>query len=368
MRIALVHPHSWPDVRRGAERYVADLAWYLARADQEVDVITGTLEAPSVTSVDGTTIRRRRHLTLPMLSERFTPTEMFGAVALSALLRRRYDVVHAFTPTCAIAGVMARQRTVYTELGHPTDPRRVQRRRAWHAAVRRSDAVTALSSSAAESIRALSGRKPDVLRPGTRLDAFAPDLAPRTGPLRVLFSGTLDAGYKGLPALMRAFELLLARQPDARLRLSGSGDHTWALRRAGVTPATEAAIDVLGVGGLEELPDRYRSASMTVLPSTNEAFGLVLVESLACGTPVVCVAGAGSEEVIDDPAVGRAVVRRDPALIADAIEEVAVLAADPMTPARCRAHAERFSWDALGPQHLELYEDVAQRSTAWWRR
>ena len=98
LRIALVHPYAWPDVRRGGERYLDDLAWYLSEVGHDVDVITGTEGASSVS--EGRVSSRRRHHVLPGALRRrgVSPVDTFGLIALPSLVRRRYDVVHALTP------------------------------------------------------------------------------------------------------------------------------------------------------------------------------------------------------------------------------------------------------------------------------
>src|SRR6478736_9727993 len=115
LRVALVHPFVWPEVRRGGERYVEDLAVYLAGHGHAVDIVTGSSEGASVEHrPDGVTIRRRRHVLGRRLRRwGITVVETFGLPAWVALARGRYDVVHAMTPTGAIAGVLARKPTVF---------------------------------------------------------------------------------------------------------------------------------------------------------------------------------------------------------------------------------------------------------------
>jgi phosphatidylinositol alpha-mannosyltransferase len=364
LRVALLHPYAWPAVRRGGERYLADLAWYLASRGHRVEVVTGPGADPPAPEV---VLRPARPPRPGALARRgVTEVETFGLAALPRLLRR-HDVVHALVPSAALAARLAGQRTLYTVLGYPTPELVARFPRAQRAllrrAVRMAHVCAALSASAADAVRRTFGRADvAVLSPGVRLDVFAPDLRPRAGPPRVLFPAYAANPHKGLPVLLGAFATLLRRFPDARLELAGPGDASWALVAA--DPAVRAAVAPLGPGTLDDLPARYRAATVTALPSTYEAFGLVLVESLASGTPVVCATTAsGAGEVVSSPAVGRIVPFGDAEALARALEETILLARDPATPARCREHARRFGWEeAVGPAHEALYLALAGRS------
>lgn len=352
MRIAIVHPFTWVDVRRGGERYAHDLASWLAAQGHEVDYVTGG-PARSVTVEGGARIVRLHH----RHGERLTgmgvsKLETFGVTALPWLLRNRYDVVHAFVPSAAIAARLARQRTVFTAIGHPGVGTRARERALLRRAARASQVTTALSHSAAEAVEAVTGRPVRVVNPGVRLEVFTPDLTARTGPPRVLFAAHLGEPRKHLDDLVEAMDKVLGALPDTRLLIGGGGGVAFNY------PArTMAAIDALGTGSLEEIPQRYRDATVTVLPSQDEAFGLVLVESLACGTPVVGAASGGIPEIVTEGAgVGALAPLGDTDALAAAIIETVRRAADPETPVRCVEHAKQWSWDQVGPDHLAAYQ------------
>ncbi|MEN3272599.1 MAG: phosphatidyl-myo-inositol alpha-mannosyltransferase, partial [Actinomycetota bacterium] len=361
-RVALVHPFSWPAVRRGGERYLHDLAWYLTSQGASVDMVVGGRRF-AVESHDGARLVRLRHprrLDVRGLSR----LDTFGAPAMGWLARHRYDVVHALTPTAAIAAVATGQRTVYTALGHPT-PETIGRRRLdpalFRTTVRRSAAPLALSNSAADSIETITGVRPEVVPPGLRTDRFPLRDAPRTGAPTVLFPAYAEDRRKGLDVLLAAFAAVLDHRPDTRLQLGGGGDAQWAFDT--LDPSSRdrvaAATDLLGAGELDDVADYYARATLTVLPSINEAFGLVLVESLASGTPVVGVASGGPTEIVDDKRIGRLAAPRDPASLAAAILEVVTMAADPATPARCAQHSRRWDWaENVGPLHLDVYRNA----------
>jgi phosphatidylinositol alpha-mannosyltransferase len=161
---------------------------------------------------------------------------------------------------------------------------------------------------------------------------------------------------------LAALGRLLDTRPDARLVLGGPGDHRWALEHLG--PARDrilAATDVLGPGQLDEVPARYRAASVTLLPAEGEAFGLVLVESLASGTPAVCTDDGGPAEIVDADDVGRVVPAGDVDAVSRGLDEAIALAAAPGTPDRCAAHARRWDWiTSVGPEHEEIYRSIAR--------
>jgi glycosyltransferase involved in cell wall biosynthesis len=363
-RVALVHPFSWPNVRRGGERYLHDLAWYLTSRGTHVDVVTGG--APGIEqTADGRLVRLRqlRRLAVRGLS----PTDTFGASALPWLIRHRYDVVHALTPTAALAGVASGQRTVYTVLGHPTAESLHQRKhdaRLFRAAVRRVASPLGLSDSAATNVEMLTGVRPRVVPPGVRLAEFPLRDEPRTGPPQVLFPADAGDPRKCLDVLLAAFAIVLDAHPDARLVLGGSGGTANAF--ATLPPATHDRVrvstDDVGGGDLVDVPARYGAATVTVLPSVDEAFGLVLVESLATGTPVVATNAGGPAEIVTNERIGRLAQPRDPQSFADAICAVIELAADPATPQICADHARRWDWQqSIGPLHESVYRSVARQ-------
>ena len=366
MKIALVHAFGWPEVRRGGERLVDDLTTYLRGAGHRVDVVVGTRgESQFSIGRHGRTYRLRIPWVRGLGRFGLSRVETFGVRALLPLLVHRYDVVHAFTPTAAIAARWMRQRTVYTVIGHPTSdtlPRRRMPRSSLSSAISASTEVAALSSSAATSIASAFDRTPIVLPPGILVNGFPANHQARTGPARLLYSGDLGNPDKCVPVLLAAFARLLSRHPNARLALSGPGSPERALDAVGsLREQVEGSIDVLGEGSVSDVPQRYRSAHVTVLPSRNEAFGIVLVESLASGTPVVACAPGGAEDIVTDKQVGRLVPPEDPEALAGAIDQCVDLAADPATPERCRAHAQAWDWSLVGPQYESLYESVGRR-------
>jgi glycosyltransferase involved in cell wall biosynthesis len=102
---------------------------------------------------------------------------------------------------------------------------------------------------------------------------------------------------------------------------------------------------------------------VTALPSRNEAFGLVLVESLACGTPIVASDHASLPELME-PGIGATAKVDDPASLATACRRSFELAATPGIAEACRAAAARHDWDThVAPSIEALYLGSAKDGT-----
>src|SRR5690606_9697230 len=103
------------------------------------------------------------------------------------------------------------------------------------------------------------------------------------------------------------------------------------------------------------LPEIYGAADALVLASSREGWANVLLEAMACGTPVVASRVWGTPEVVTAPEAGVLLPERSPAAIAAAVREVLAAGIDRR---RTRAFAERFSWDDTTAGQLRLFRSV----------
>jgi glycosyltransferase involved in cell wall biosynthesis len=133
------------------------------------------------------------------------------------------------------------------------------------------------------------------------------------------FAGRITDPRKNLPLLLDALVLVRVRHPAIRLRLTGTPDNQ--LRAAVATRGLTGAVEF--VGSLPEalLGDFYRSLDVFVIPSRQEGFGIVGVEALACGVPVISTRCGGPEDFVIDGRTGF-LTDHDPQEIAQRIVEV----------------------------------------------
>ncbi len=111
----------------------------------------------------------------------------------------------------------------------------------------------------------------------------------------------------------------------------------------------------------ERLRTVYSAADALVLASSREGWPNVLLEAMACGTPVVAAAVGGVREIVSEPVAGRVLESPDGAAIAAAL--TGLLEAPPDRSA-VRAHAERFGWDEVARGQLELFRTVLAETAA----
>ena len=341
-RLAILTPTYWPEVRRGAERLAHDLALGLPAT-----VVTTHRGRRSRSHEDGVEVLRlprlpgEGRLTRRMYEDHLTAIPAFA----HELRRGGFDAAIALQATAAVAAARAGVPVVYAYMGIPHRQSLVNRRMRLDLvlrACREAVAVTALSQHAADVFKTHLGVSAQVVHAPVDLERFTPGGARAEVPTIVCAADPAEP-RKRVGLLVDALAHVRRERPAARLLLD-------ARRR----------VDGLDGPGVEwvdmsDLPALYRSAWVSALPSWGEAFGLVLAEALASGTPVVGSDREGIPEVIGgDDRIGRMFRGEDPRNIAAALLGALDLAGDPGTPAACRARAERFSLRAAADAYRAL--------------
>ena len=178
----------------------------------------------------------------------------------------------------------------------------------------------------------------------------AADLAER--PARVLAVGRLSP-EKGMDTLVAAFAR--TTRTDARLTIAGDGPERGRLERLAADLGVAERITFLGQ--VADVRPLYREARLLAVPSRTEAFGMVLVEALAHGLPVVATACSGPVEILDGGQYGRLVPIEDPAALAAGIDQEL---GDPGDPRPRFERARTFSLETGFGEWARLVDTLAQ--------
>jgi D-inositol-3-phosphate glycosyltransferase len=364
--VTFLNPVYWPEVRRGSERVVRELADGLLAAGHRPRLVTSATGRPSTTVEDGLTVQRVWRPPVEQRLRRRLYEEHLAHVPFTyAALRRgpRPDVVDAFYATDAAAAlrykVHAGVPVVFSYMGLPHRVSLANRRKRKElvvAACEGSDAVVALSELAAEHFRTWLGVDPHVIAPPVDVHTFTPaddPVAARDEAPTILCAADHTQPRKRVALLGQALAVVRREHPGARLLLSrsvpGAPPAPWAGDSDGIV--------VLDLDDRAALVAANRRAWVHALPSVGEAFGLVLAEAQACGTPVV---GAQAEVVgeADGTGVLFPATEEDPHVLARALLRAIDLTRDPAVAARCALRAQRFSREACTTAHLALYREV----------
>jgi glycosyltransferase involved in cell wall biosynthesis len=171
------------------------------------------------------------------------------------------------------------------------------------------------------------------------------------------------ASEKGAEYLAQALPLVLEKYPDARVLYVGQyedvlGEEEYGLKIAPILKELGKHWTFLGILGSEDLAAFFSICDVTVLPSINstESFGMVQVESMFCGTPVVASDLPGVRQPISATGMGKVVPPRDPRSIADAIIE---LLEEPKRYIQSREEiAKRYAADVIADEYQALFESL----------
>ncbi|WP_324788645.1 glycosyltransferase family 4 protein [Streptomyces sp. H51] len=384
MRIGIVCPYSW-DVPGGVQFHIRDLAEYFIRLGHEVSVLApaddDTPLPPYVVSAG-----------------RAVPVPYNGSVArlnfgfLSAARVRRwlhdghFDVVHIHEPTSPSLGLLtcwAAQGPIVATF-HTSNPRSRAMLAAYailQAALEKISARIAVSEYARRTLVEHLGGDAVVIPNGVDVDFFAraePRPEWQSDEARgsaeggagggeggtIGFIGRIDEPRKGLPVLMKALPKILAARPRTRLLVAGRGDEEEAVRS--LPAELRSRVEFLGMISDEDKARFLRSVDLYVAPNTGgESFGIILVEAMSAGAPVLASDLDAFAQVLDQGTAGELFPNED----SDALAEAAVrLLADPARRAELRergsVHVRRFDWSTVGADILSVYETVTDGTSA----
>jgi glycosyltransferase involved in cell wall biosynthesis len=348
----------------GVEKYVLELSRQLAALGNDVTVICADEPPAASTSVDGMTTIRLPYIT-KVANTNVTPR------LFRTLMSQRCDLIHTHVPTpwsadiSALASLLKRKPLFVTYHNDLTGQRfggilaQVYNFTLLHFVLWRAKVIIISQPKYLEYsgyLRPYRG-KVAVIPPGV------------TEPLgsaarkenQIFFMSLLDKHheYKGLNVLLSAMARLRENCPEAHLLVGGGGDLIGTYEQYAKELGIIDSVEFLGELTDEALAEAYSSSSVFVLPSLNklEGFGIVALEALSYGTPVVTTSVAGSSEFIVRKSAGLVIPPGDETALTSALAAMLADRAEARAMGRRGAEAvgREFGWDGIAKRIAELY-------------
>ncbi len=358
MKVGIVCPYTW-DTPGGVQAHVRDLAESLLALGHEVSVLT-PVDDPDEADLPPYVVPAGR--TVPVPYNGSVARLAFGPLTLTRtrrwLRKGRFDVLHLHEPTVPSLSMLA----LFAARGPIVAT--------FHTATSRSRALYVMGTALQPGLEKITGRiavspaarrvvvehlgHDAVLIPnGVNVAAFAgaeklPD-AP-TGPT-VVFLGRIDEPRKGLAVLLEALPELTRRLPDVQVLVAGPGE---------LDEPLPPNVRLLGLVSEADKARVYATGDIYCAPNTHgESFGIVLIEAMAAGTPVVASDLEAFRRVLDDGEAGVLFPVGDSAALADALADLLQDAERRrwLSVAGSRV-VQAYDWAHVTKQIVAVYETV----------
>ena len=355
-------------------RVVAPVPWFPLTA-RRFGKYASFARIPAQESRFGIDITHPRYPLIPKIGMNLSPVLMAHAAraTLGRMLDEGYDFdlidAHYFYPDGVAAVMLGRhfnKPVVITARGSDISlipQHRIPRRQIQWAAAHADGIITVCNALKTELVAlGVDADKITPLRNGVDLQRFQPgDRTALRADLGLDGFTLLSAGHlvpvKGHDLIIGAMPFL----PDAKLVIAGAGVEQARLEKLARDCNVTDRVRFLGALSQEHLARVFAAADALVLASSREGWANVLLESMACGTPVVASSVWGTPEVVASPDAGVLMKERSARGVADG---VSALRANYPDRAATRRYAERFSWDDTTAGQLRLFNGILQNKVA----
>jgi len=359
---------------RVESRVMAPVPWFPFRGKRFGDY-GAFARVPRAETRHGIPVLHPRYPLIPRVGMTSAPAFMYVAMIgpVRDVLKSGYDFdlidAHYFYPDGVAAALLGRRfakPVVITARGTDLNliPQYALPRRMIQWAAAQADGLITVCQALKDTLVALGApdAKVSPLRNGVDLETFRPvDRAAARARLGVDGTVALSVGYlierKGHHVIIEA----LADLPGVTLLIAGRGPEEQTLRALAERIGVTDRVRFLGQVAHEQLPEIYGAADLLILASSREGWANVLLEAMACGTPVAATNVWGTPEVVAVPEAGRLIQERTSAGVSEAVR--ALLATLP-DRAATRAYAEGFSWEPTTEGQIALFEKVLSRRSS----
>jgi len=371
MRLALVSQPYYP-LLGGVTEHVWHLGTELQRRGHEVTVITGGVRQPEERGLRVLHVGRQLPMTINGANLHVTVGWKMGRWLQRLEEKERFDLVHIHAPLDPILPLIAAKAMRTKKVGTFHSFR--ERNELWEMfpgifadAMGKLDRAIAVSPSAETLVKKYYPQvKMDIIPNGVDTKRFSPTvdalpLRDRPEQVVILFVGRMDP-RKGAKYLFAALPVLEQQLSDYKVVVVG-GSWMKGYYDAHIPLQLRRRVTFAGYASPEDLPRYYRGADMYCSPATGgESFGIVLLEAMACGTPIVASDIDGYRAVVTSGQEGLLVPPRDPQALAQAL---VALAQDRTQRERMGqtgiATARIYDWRNVTDQVETLYRQVLGR-------
>jgi len=367
MKIALVSPYDFA-YPGGVVNHISALGHYFTKMGHEVKIIAPASKAVTNLGDRFVPIGKPRPVPTSGSIARITISVRLASRIKAVLDEENFDIIHLHEPfmpmlcsavlrfsnTACVGTFHACQGRPSYNFGWPVTPILLKRR------ARKLDGKIAVSKPAMEFASKHVPGYYNIIPNGIDLEHFSPDVSPieefGDGKLNLLFVGRLES-RKGLNYLLKAYKRVQQEISGSRLIIVGPG--TRLRRRYEKQVRRDRLNDVTFVGYVpyEELPRYYKTADIFCSSATGrESFGIVLLEAMATGKPVVASNIEGYASVVTNGVDGLLVPPRDEKALAQAL--ISLMTDQSLRQqmgARGRAKALEYSWEQIAQKVLSYY-------------
>jgi len=373
MKIALVSPYDFA-YPGGVVNHISSLERHFTRMGNEVRVVAPVSGARSVFGDRFIPIGRPRAIPTSGSIARVTISVRLSSQVKAVLDEEKFDIIHLHEPLmpmlCTTVLRLANTPTVGTfhafggrpgyDFGRPFSTLLLRK---WF---NKLDGKIAVSKPAMEFASRYFPAHYDVIPNGVDLERFSPEVTPldefADGKLNILFVSRLEK-RKGLNYLLQAYRQIKGEIPDSRLIVVGPG--TRLRHKYEKWVAKNGLKDVVFVGytSYDELPRYYKTADIFCVPATGrESFGIILLEAMAVGKPIVATNIEGYASLVNNGVEGLLVPPKDGEQLAQALLSLATdESLRHKMGANGRTKALEYGWDRISQRILDYYKGILTR-------
>jgi phosphatidylinositol alpha-mannosyltransferase len=364
MRIGIVCPYSW-DIPGGVSAHVADLAEALIRMGHHVSVLAPAEFdelLPDYVVSTGKPRAVKYNGSVARLS--------FGPIAARKVSKwiedGEFDVLHVhepLAPSLSVLACWAAKGPIVATWHSSMDKSRMMLTlsKLAQTAMEKVSARIAVSEAARTTLIKHVGGDAVVIPNGVDISTFA-NAKPMFGwpgaNKSIVFLGRGDEPRKGLSVLVEAYPEIRRQHPKIRLLIAGPGEPADTLKK--LSREDRASVTVLGMVAPQDKASVLASGTVYVAPNTGgESFGIVLLEAMASGTPVVASDLEAFKRVLDNGNAGATFENENSADLARVISDLLsnpVQCAD--LSAQGKLRAAEFDWSVVAERIIDVYESI----------